>query len=163
MTNNKSSGGIQLEIYPTRSPSTIDDQQLTMDEFIFAKRLQKPLNLVRNYYLAFEFKFAAKRLSTVVIYYNSIAYHSLAVGLNEANSLLLAYLTGSLANTIRTDNSPRNTERNSFYSNEMFMGDDELSPSSFLSCIEAPPFSVFDVIIGLFNYSCLFACYNNNY
>lgn len=148
---------IQLEIYPTRSSSiTIDENdddegEQPMEKYINAKRLEKPLNLARNYYLGFEFKFAAKRLATVVIYYNSLAYHSLAVGLNEANSIIMAYLTGSLANTIRTDNSPRNAERNSFYQSEMMttMGD-EISPSNFLSCIEAPPFSVFDVIIGLF-------------
>lgn len=132
---------IHLEILTAESKSS------DIGKYIYAKRLEKPVNYIRNYLVGLEFKFAAKKLASVVIYSSSMAHHTQAVGLNEANSLVFAYTTGSVANSIRTINWPKNLNQTFNIPANLAAGQD-LSLTSFLSCFEIPPFSIYDIVIG---------------
>lgn len=133
---------IRLEILTTEMSNSTD-----ISKYIYAKRLEKPVNYIRNYLVGLEFKFAAKKLASVVIYSSSMAHHTQAVGLNEANSLVFAYTTGSVGNSIRTVNWPKNLNQTFNIPANMAAGQD-LSLTSFLSCFEIPPFSIYDIVIG---------------
>lgn len=139
----KPRANIRLEIF-----NQSDSTAATIGEYIYKKRLEKPGYFVRNFFMGLEFKFINNNLDRVLIYYNSMARHSQAVAQNEANSIAFAYATDSTANLIRTVNWPKNLNQ-SFDFSSLANNEQALSPTDYLSCLEIPPFSVYDIVIGI--------------
>lgn len=115
--------------------------------YVFDKRIEDLRNLVSNYYVALEFNFVANRLRSVLVYYSSMAFHSKAVGLNEVNSLVLAYETDTRLKSIHAVNWPL-ANKNPDDVDSLMALTDSISAENMFSCLEIMPFTILDVILG---------------
>lgn len=122
----------------------------TIDKFIYQKRTGDLRNLVLDYFLAFDIVFKNSELSNVIIFYSSMAYHLLPVGLNEINGVILSYLTNQTIKSINTVNWPlvRKTDSDMIKILST-MKQDNLNQENIFSCVQVVPFSVLDTILCL--------------
>jgi hypothetical protein len=114
-------------------------QEQNLNKYVLEKRIETFKNTIRDYLFGFVFEFGSK-LENARIYINSMAYHSNGVGLNELNSLLLAYYTNKTEFRVR--NAPIRAKSE-------FDVDLKSIDFSFMNCIETLPFSTLDFQFGL--------------
>lgn len=139
-----------LKNYYNKSTTTINLNLIdsNINDYVFDKRLEDLRNLFGNYYVGLHFNFEHNQLSSLLVYYSSMVFHSQAIGLNEANSLVMAYETDMRITKIRTFNKPIIIPEKKFDFDSIMNQDDEMILPL---CMEFLPFSILDLILGKLN------------
>ena len=119
------------------------DSNKSVGDYVLTKRLSDVNCISENYPIGFDFNFGNSLLDKVTLFYNTMAFHSNGVVLNELNSLLLAFYTNKSSLSVR--NAPL-VNPSKLETNEL---EGIKTVSMFLECIESIPFSIIDVVVGL--------------
>ena len=78
----------------------------TVSDYILSLRKSSVNNFIYKYWFGFSLDYSSGTTLYATIYYNTLAFHSSAVGLNEVSNMLLNLISGNDAYTLTTYNNP---------------------------------------------------------
>lgn len=117
----------------------IQNEKLSVDDYVFYKRTNETKNLIKDYFFGIEID--SDNINSILGLHSTLAFHSSATILNEMNSFLYAYYSNNMKKSIRSYNSPISVGKDTSLPSDV-----KLDTLEVLSCIEIMPFSFLDYI-----------------